>query len=57
MEIPGVPNPVKKKYIVDIVGRLGVILLVRDAGNNNTVLTSFIYNQDSRILTERTADV
>ena len=57
MEIPGDPNPVKEKYIVYIVGRLGVILLVRAGGNNNAVLNSFIYNQDSRILTERTADV
>jgi len=41
-ETPGTPD-FKRKYIVDMVGRLPVILLVMDAGNNNSVVNSYVY--------------
>jgi len=41
-EIPGSPD-VKRRYIVDIAGKLPVILLVMDAGNNNSVERSYVY--------------
>jgi RHS repeat-associated protein len=41
-EIPGSPD-VKRKYIVDVAGRLPVILLVMDAGNDNSVERSYVY--------------
>jgi len=43
LEVPGDPCSVKRKYIVDVAGRLPVILLVMDAGNNNSVERSYVY--------------
>jgi len=42
-KIPGDPDPVKRKYIVDTVGQLPVVLLVMDAGNDNSVVNSYVY--------------
>ena len=42
---------VKRKYIVDIVGRLPVILLVMDAGNDNSVVNTFVY-ANSQVLAQ-----
>jgi uncharacterized protein RhaS with RHS repeats len=47
---------VKRKYIVDTVGPLPVVLLVMDADTNNAVLNSFIYDDDSRILAQYDGD-
>jgi len=42
---------VKRKYIVDIVGRLPVILMVMDAGNDNSVTKSYVY-ANSQVLAQ-----
>ena len=41
-EVPGSPD-VKRRYIVDMAGRLPVILLIMDAGNDNSVVRSYVY--------------
>ena len=50
-EVPGTPNPVKRKYIVDVAGKLPVKLLVMDAGNNNSVTKSYVY-ANSQVLAQ-----
>jgi len=42
---------VKRKYIVDIVGRLPVILLIMDAGNDNSVVNTYVY-ANSQVLAQ-----
>ena len=50
-EVLGDSGPVKRKYIVDMVGRLPVILLVMDAGNNNSVVNTYVY-ANSQVLAQ-----
>jgi len=42
---------VKRKYIVDVAGRLPVILLVMDADNDNSVVSSYVY-ANSQVLAQ-----
>ena len=49
-ETPGTPA-VKRKYIVDIAGKLPTILIVMDTGNDNSVVNTYVY-ANSQVLAQ-----